>query len=111
MLATAKFIKDKFRNKKIYTACGFMKDKKYKEMIDIIASFSDEIFLIPTKVEKRELKENDYMNVLKKYKDKATMCTDYSDCFKKIMKKDGIILFTGSIYNYEHIDKILRDVI
>ena len=102
MQTTSNFIKTKFKGQKVYTACGFMKDKNYKKMIDIIADFSENIFLIPTQVEGRELKEKDYEEILIKYPNKAKICKDYKDCFDKIIKKEGVIIFTGSIYNYEH---------
>ncbi len=103
MLTTSDFIKSKFKDQKVYTACGFMKDKNYKEMINIVCGFSEKVFLIPTNVEGRELKEKDYEEILIKHPDKVEICNNYQACFDKIMKEDGVIIFTGSIYNYEHI--------
>lgn len=107
MRATASFIKRKYRDKKIYTACGFMNDKDYNSMIDIIASFSEKIFLIPTNVKGRELTGVDYGQALSKHQGKAVLCSNYEDAFERATNNDGIILFTGSIYNYEHIKGFL----
>lgn len=107
--STADFIKAKFKDKNIYTACGFMKDKDYRSMIDIITKFSKQVFLMPTKVEGRALTAIDYQEVKDKHPDKVEICKDYQDCFNKIMQKDGIILFTGSIYSYEHLKNIIEE--
>ncbi|HOW16153.1 MAG TPA: Mur ligase family protein [bacterium] len=107
MLATAKFMKDNYKDKSIYTGCGFMKDKDYNSMIDIISSFSDKVYLIPTKIKDRELKKTDYLTSLTRHPDKLVICKDHMDCFNKIIDSNGIILLTGSIYNYQYFNRLL----
>jgi len=107
MLATAEFMKAKYPDKKIYTACGFMNDKDYNSMIDIISTFSQKMFLIPTIVKGRELGISGYKQALSKHHEKAILCNDYKDAFNKVTDNDGVILFTGSIYNYEQLKALL----
>jgi dihydrofolate synthase / folylpolyglutamate synthase len=107
MSATAKFMKETYKDKNIYTGCGFMKDKDYNLMIDIISGFSDKVYLIPTKIRNRELKKEDYLDSLTRHPDKLVICKDHMDCLNKIIDNDGIILLTGSIYNYQYFSRLL----
>ena len=108
---TIEFIKSRHKDEKVYTACGFMKDKDYGKMIESLEQVSEKVFLIPTVVLGRELSKNDYEELLlKRQKSNLLICNDFNDAIDRIVKEDGILLFTGSIYNYEHLLKLLQEV-
>ncbi len=111
MRKTIEFIKSEHKKDPVYAACGFMKDKDYSKMIGILEEISTKIFLIPTIVPGRELSKNDYQKLLlKRQNSNLLICNDFSDAINRMMKEDGILLFTGSIYSYEHLYKLLKEV-
>ena len=111
MERTIEFLKTTHKNEPIYTACGFMKDKDYKKMIDLLSSISKKVFLIPTTVPCRELGKIEYKNLfLDRQTENILICNDFDDAINKITKENGVLLFTGSIYNYEHLRKAIQEV-
>jgi dihydrofolate synthase / folylpolyglutamate synthase len=109
--STVRFLLEYHKNDAIHIACGFMKDKDYASMIKMLHGAADDMFLIPTSVEGRQTLEKDYRDVLGKEWDNVHICKDYRDAVTKIMKKEGVILFTGSIFNFEHISKLLEEYV
>ncbi len=108
---TVEFLKKKHKNEFIYTVCGFMRDKDYKKMIDLLMDISKKVFLVPTTVPGRELGEMEYKGLfLDRQKDNILICNNFDDALSKITKEKGVLLFTGSIYNYEHLCKAIREV-
>jgi len=93
----------------IYVACGFMKDKNYTSMINSLSAISKKIFLVPTAEKGRELSKKDYANITESVMHNHVLCDNYEDAVEKIMQENGIILFTGSIYNYAHVSRLLED--
>jgi len=111
MQKTIKFIKSEHKKDFIYTACGFMKDKDYSKMIEMLEEISKKVFLIPTVVPGRELTKNDYEKLLlKRQNSKLLICNDFNDAITNVLKEEGILLFTGSIYSYEHLHNLLKEV-
>jgi dihydrofolate synthase / folylpolyglutamate synthase len=111
MQKTVEFIQSEHKEALVYTACGFMKDKDYSKMIEVLEKISKKIFLIPTTVPERELNKSDYENLLlKRQNSNLLICNDFNDAIDKMVKEEGILLFTGSIYNYEHLHKLLKEV-
>jgi len=108
---TVEFMNSEHGQCNIYTACGFMKDKDYSKMIGFLQEISKKVFLIPTSVPGRELNKIDYENLLLKgQNNNLLICNDFSDGIDRMLEEDGILLFTGSIYNYEHLYELLKDV-
>ena len=108
---TIEFLRTAHKNEPIFTACGFMKDKDYKKMIALLSGISTKVFLIPTTVPGRELGENDYKNLfLDRQMENILICNDFDDAISRITKEKGVLLFTGSIYNYEHIHNAIQEV-
>jgi dihydrofolate synthase/folylpolyglutamate synthase len=111
MEKTIQFLKVEHKDEPIYTACGFMKDKDYKKMIVLLSDISQKVFLIPTTVPGRELGENEYKNLfLDRQMKNILICNDFDDAISKITKENGVLLLTGSIYNYEHIRNAIQEV-
>jgi len=106
---TIEFLKTTHKNEPIYTACGFVKDKEYKKMITMLNKMSKKVFLIPTTVPGRELGKVEYNNMAIENPNQI-ICDDFADAVDRITKEDGILLFTGSIYNYEHLRRTLQEV-
>ena len=112
--ATIKYLKATHTDCKIYTACGFMGDKDYKKMINMLCNISQEVLLIPTKVEDRTINRKDYLDILDTDCNNTYICSDYEEAVDILLNKtakDSVILITGSLFNYEHISKILRPLI
>jgi len=107
--ATIKFLLEYHKNEAIQIACGFMKDKDYGNMIMELHKAADKIFLMPTMVDGRQITRQDYMKVVDPTWKNIFVCEDYRDAFKSIMKENGIILFTGSIFNFEEISKLIGE--
>ena len=107
---TIEFLNTEHKNEAIYVACGFMKDKDYEKMIGMLSKISKKLFLIPTNVNGRELGPQEYKTtILKGQKDNILICNDFNDAIDKMRQEDGVLLFTGSIYNYEHLYKKLQE--
>jgi hypothetical protein len=67
--------------------------------------------LIPTTVPGRELGKIEYKNLfLDRQTENILICNDFDDAINKITKENGVLLFTGSIYNYEHLRKAIQEV-
>lgn len=107
--STIKFLLEYHKNEVIQIACGFMKDKDYGTMINSLYQVSEKLFLIPTKVEERQIQKQDYESVIKSDWKNVFICNDYKDAFNRIMKEKGIIIFTGSIFNFEEIYKLIEE--
>lgn len=107
--ATIKFLLEYHKNEVIHIACGFMKDKDYGTMISSLYQVSEKLFLIPTKVEERQIQKKDYESVIKSDWKNVFICNDYKDAFERIMKEKGTIIFTGSIFNFEEIYKLIEE--
>lgn len=100
---TFKTIK-KIHKENIYTICGFLKDKDYKSMLKIIKKHSKFVYLVPTTCEDRSLKIDDIKDIHGVF-----VCKSFKEAIKRIKNTDGIILFTGSLYNFEHIIKHIKE--
>ncbi|MFH1222752.1 MAG: Mur ligase family protein [Pseudomonadota bacterium] len=109
--STVEYFKKQHTNDDIYIACGFMKDKDYITMIERFASLAKKTFLIPTTETGRELRKEDYIKNLRMRNENIIFCDDYNDAVNKVMAQSGIILFTGSTYNYAQICRLLEDKI
>jgi dihydrofolate synthase / folylpolyglutamate synthase len=108
---TIEFLKTAHKSEPIYTACGFMKDKDYSKMIDMLSKISKKVFLIPTSVPGRELGRNEYKTLLlDRQNEDILICNNFNDAVAKIIKENGVLLFTGSIYNYEHLYRTIQEV-
>jgi len=108
---TIEFLKTAHKNEPIYTACGFMKDKDYIKMIALLSNISKKVFLIPTTVPGRELGKIEYKKLfLDRQTENILICNDLDDAINEITKENGILLFTGSIYSYEHLRKAIQEV-
>lgn len=107
---TEEFFMENYNKQPLYTACGFMKDKNYIEMIDILVNISKKVFLVPTNIRGRELGIADYKKIdFGRQNKNILICKDFKDAVQNLLKEDGVLLFTGSIYNYEHIQKQLQE--
>ena len=106
--ATVKFLLEYHKNDVIHIACGFMKDKDYATMINMLHGVADKMFLMPTNVEGRQTSAEDYREVMDPKWKNVQICEDYRDAVEQIMKEDGVIVFTGSMFNFEHISKLLE---
>ncbi len=107
--ATIDYIQNVHANKKIYTACGFMRDKEYKKMIAMLCKISQKVLLMPTKAGDRAIKPKDYLNIIDTDCNNAYICKDYEEAVSIALNETtsgAVILFTGSLFNYEHISKI-----
>jgi dihydrofolate synthase/folylpolyglutamate synthase len=111
IFSTIKFLLEYHKNDVIHIACGFMRDKDYGSMISMLHGAADSMFLMPTNVEGRQTSEQDYLDVVDRKWDNVHVCTNYKDAVTRIMKKEGVILFTGSIFNFEHISKLLGEYV
>ncbi|MCX6112923.1 MAG: Mur ligase family protein [Proteobacteria bacterium] len=109
IFATIKFLLEYHKNEAIHITCGFMKDKDYDNMINALHKVADKMFLIPTVVEGRQITRQDYMDVIDPTWKNVCVCEDYKDAFNKTMKENGVIVFTGSIFNFEEISKLLEE--
>ncbi len=108
--STIKFLLEYHKNEVIHIACGFMKDKDYISMIKALHKVSNKLFLIPTNVEGRQIKKEDYSCTIEQSWKNVFVCNDYKDAFEKIMKEKGVIVFTGSIFNFEEIYKLIEAI-
>jgi dihydrofolate synthase / folylpolyglutamate synthase len=111
---TIDYLNKTYPHKKIYTACGFMKDKEYRKMIKMLCKISQKVLLMPTKTEDRSINIKDYIDILDTDCDNTYICKDYEEAINIALNDtelDSVILFTGSLFNYEHISKILRPLI
>ncbi|MEI6079053.1 MAG: Mur ligase family protein [bacterium] len=106
--ATVKFLLEYHKNDVIHIACGFMKDKDYATMIKMLHGVADKMFLMPTNVEGRQTSADDYRSVIDPKWKNVQICKDYREAVEQIMKEDGVIVFTGSMFNFEHISKLLE---
>ena len=107
--ATVKFLLEYHKNEAIQIACGFMKDKNYNDMIRTLNQVANKMFLIPTVVEGRQITRQDYMDVIDPTWKNVFISEGYRDAFDKIMEETGVIVFTGSIFNFEEISKLLGE--
>lgn len=111
---TIDYIHNVHTNKKIYTACGFVRDKEYKKMISMLSTISQKVLLIPTSAGERSTSPKDYLDITDTHCNKIYICKDYKEAVSIVLNETtsgSIILFTGSLFNYEHISKILRPLI
>jgi len=80
----------------------------------MLCNISQEVLLIPTKVEDRTINRKDYLDILDTDCNNTYICSDYEEAVDILLNKtakDSVILITGSLFNYEHISKILRPLI
>lgn len=106
--ATVKYFQTHYPKEKIIVACGFMRDKDYKTMLETYQKISDKILLFPTKIRGRELNFSDYSNT---FVDNSNILIYKSidEAINALLNSEGVGLISGSIYNVERVHKILKD--
>lgn len=107
---TIKFLKSYYPKKSINIATGFLKDKDFKNIIKIFSKNSNKVFIFPTKKfhKERGTTKKDFEIEIKKYNN-TYIANNIINALEKLEKENGVSLFVGSIYNYEHITKILKE--
>jgi dihydrofolate synthase / folylpolyglutamate synthase len=107
---TIKFLKKHYKKQSINIITGFLKDKDFKSIIKILTKKVNKIFIFPTKKihKERGTTKKDFEIEVKKYKN-VYVIKNINSVFEKIEKENAVSLFVGSIYNYEHIIKILKE--
>ena len=96
LLKTYSELTEIFNKKSIITVISFMKDKNFNKLIDIAKEFSKDIVFVETPFDRgvkiKDLKK-DYGNL--KYLENIHKLKDF---INKNVKKDEIVLITGSLY-------------
>lgn len=106
--ATVSYFQKNYPKDKIIVACGFMKDKDYKTMVETYLNISAKILLFPTKIRGRELNFSDYSNTFLD-NNNIFIYKSIEEAINNLLNSDGIGLISGSIYNVERVHKILKD--
>jgi dihydrofolate synthase/folylpolyglutamate synthase len=98
--AVTDYIAKKYSNRRKFYIAGFMKDKAYDEMVQILVENSDELHLVPVKnvrsLQTFELTNLKYVDNIKVYADSSL-----SEAYQKAVKNcddQGVIVIIGSLY-------------
>lgn len=94
------FFKKHFKEKKLIVIAGFMKDKDYPTMLDIMSKQASKIHLIPVNYY-RSLSYLELTNLTKDYNIIDSVSHSMEEAYKKALESyddDSVILITGSLY-------------
>ena len=105
-------IEEYFKDQKIITISGVLKDKDYKKIASDISSFSKAVFTI-TPDNPRALSSREYAEVICAEGAEAIACNGISDAISlakaRALRDNTSIVILGSLYTYGDVIKELKD--